>query len=85
MSVDDWDVWSTYGDLWKTPSSRINSHYQGIDKSDDRNVTKLRVDADDGDAAVVQVEAIEDTYRDRFHIPLGFELLETHVPFYQSA
>ena len=41
--------------------SRTNLHYQGIDTSDDHNDTKLRVGADDGDAAVVQDKAIADT------------------------
>ncbi|MEW8547632.1 MAG: hypothetical protein AB2693_29340 [Candidatus Thiodiazotropha sp.] len=30
-------------------------------------------------------KAIADTFSDRFIIPLDFELLETHMPFYQSA
>ena len=85
MSIDIWVVWSTYGDLWKTPSSRTISHYQGIDTSDDCNVTKLSVGANDGDAAIVQDKAIADTYGNRFHMPLDFELLETRTPFYQSA
>ena len=54
MSVDDWDVWTNYADLWKTPQARKNSHYQGIDTSNNRNVTKLRVGAEDGDASNAQ-------------------------------
>ena len=71
--------------MWKTPSAHTNLHYQGKDTSGNRNVTKLGVGADDGDAAIVQDKAFVDTYGNRFHVPLDFELLETHTPFYQSA
>ena len=85
MSVDDWDVWTTYADLWKTPQARKNSHYQGIDTSNNRNVTKLRVGAEDGVATKTQDNAIATAYGNRFCIPLDFELLVSHAPYYQSA
>ena len=58
--------------------------YQGVDTSGDRNVTALRMGA--GNAAnKVEDKAIADTYGRQFYVPLDFEALSTHAPFYQSA
>ena len=64
-------------------SERKNGHYQGIDTS--ANTTKIRVGDGNRDKAVVADKAIADAFSNRFHIPLDFELLETHMPFYQNA
>ena len=85
MSIDDSDVFHCYNDLWKTASERENGHYQGIDTSENRNTTRIRVGAGDRDEAVVDDKAIANTSGNRLFIPLDFELLETHMPFYQSA
>jgi len=85
MSIDNSDVYYCYHDLWKTGRERDSAHYQGIDTTADRNATKLRVGAGDGDQTVSADQAISTAYGNRFCIPLDFELLETHMPFYQSA
>jgi hypothetical protein len=85
MSVDDSDVYHCYTDLWKTQSERQNAAYQGIDESGGDNMLKLRVGAGDGDATVAVDKAIADDFGNRFYVPLDFELLESHMPFYQSA
>ncbi|MCU7809097.1 MAG: hypothetical protein KZQ73_14700 [Candidatus Thiodiazotropha sp. (ex Semelilucina semeliformis)] len=85
LSIDDSDVYHCYMDLWKTAQERENDQYQGIDTSDNRNTTRLRVGAENKDASVAADKAIADAYSNRFYIPLDFELLESHMPFYQSA
>ena len=85
MSVDDSDVFNCYGDLWKTASERTNDQYQGIDTSGNRNTTRIRIDAGNKDKAVAADKAIADAFGNRFYVPLDFELLESHTPFYQSA
>jgi hypothetical protein len=85
MSVDDSDVFGCYQDLWKTSGERGNAQYQGIDTSKDRNVTRLRVNAGDKKDDKVKESAIAKAYGNRFFIPLDFEFLESHMPFYQSA
>ena len=85
LSIDDSDIYYSYLDLWLTPFERQNGHYQGIDTSENQNVTKLRVGAEDGNPALVKEKAIADNLKNRFYIPLDFELLETHMPFYQAA
>ena len=85
MSVDDSDIFLCYQDLWKTAQERASAQYQGIDLSDDRNVTRIRVGAGNKDEAETTDNAIANAYGSRFYIPLDFELLESHMPFYQSA
>ena len=84
MSIDDSDVFHCYNDLWKTAQERKNAHYQGIDTTTNRNATKLRVGAANANAVAAD-QAIAWTYSKRFFVPLDFELLESHMPFYQSA
>ena len=43
------------------------------------------MDAGDGDAAVWGDKAVADAYGNRFYIPLDFELLKSHMPYYQNA
>ena len=81
MSIDDSDIYHCYVDLWKSPSERVNMAYQGIGKA---NMLKHRVGADNA-TAYTEDEAIADAYKNRFCIPLDFELLESHMPFYQAG
>ena len=85
LSIDDSDVFHCYQDFWKTAQERSNSQYQGIDTSSNRNVTRIRVGAGNKDETETEDAAIAAAYGNRFHIPLDFELLESHMPFYQSA
>lgn len=85
LSLDDSDVFGCYGDIWMTSKEREKRIYQGLDTSVGRNVNKLRVGAEDGDDSAVGDKAVADAYGNRFYIPLDFELLESHMPFYQSA
>ena len=77
MSIDDIDIFHCYVDLWKSPSERINMAYQGIGKA---NMLKHRVGAKNA-SADAEDQAIAGAFKNRFCIPLDFELLETHMPF----
>lgn len=81
MSIDDSDIYHCYIDLWKTPTERVNMAYQGIGKT---NMLKHRVGAENA-TADKEDQAIAKAYGNRFCIPLDFELLETHTPFYQAG
>ena len=85
MSINDSAVFHCYLDLWRTASERENGHYQGIDTSANRNATRIRIGAGDGVETVAADKAIADLFSSRFHIPLNIEILESHMPFYQSA
>ena len=85
MSIDDSDVFHFYNDLWKTAPERANGHYQGIDASDNRNTTRIRVGTGNRDSSVAADKAIAYVFGDCCFSPLDFELLESHMPFNQSA
>eukprot|EP00061_Rhincodon_typus_P018089 g47112.t1 len=85
MSVDDSDVYYCYNDLWKTAQEPANSQYQSIDTSMDRNATKRWIGAGDASADNATDNAISAACGNRYYIPLDFELLESHMLFYQSA
>ena len=81
MSIDDSDIYHCYVDLRKSPSELVNMAYQGIGKA---NMLNHRVGARNATANAGD-EAIADAYKNRFCIPLDFELLESHMPFYQAG
>ena len=85
MSIDDSDVYKCHWNLWTTAQERGSAHYQGIDLSEDQNITRIWVDAGNKDVIETEDKAVADAYDKLFYIPLDFELLETHMPFYQLA
>ena len=85
VSIDDSHVIFCYNNPWKTAPEGANCHYQGIDAFDNRNTTRSRVGAGNGDSGVAANKAFADAIGNRFLTPLDFELLESHIPFYQSA
>ena len=70
MSIDDSDVFHCYNDFWKTAPEKANGHYHGIDASDNRNTTRIRVSTGNGDSSVVADKAIADAFGDHFFTPL---------------
>jgi hypothetical protein len=82
MSMDDADVFHCYLDLWKTKGEKTNAAYQGIGRE---NMLKLRVGGADGDPNQARDRSLADAYGNRFCIPLDFEILQNHMPFYQSG
>ena len=87
MSVDDYDMFACYRDLWKTASEKRNVILQGIISTDGFTVycMKLRINAKDKSALVIQDKAITDTYGNKFIIPLDFEMLDSSAPYYQAG
>ena len=87
MSVDDFDVLACYRDLWKTKSEKRNAIQQGIISTDGymENCIKLRINAGDKSTSNAQDKAIADAYRNKFIIPLDFEMLDSAAPYYQAG
>ena len=81
ISIDDSDIFHCYVDLWKSPSEQINMVYQGIGKA---NMLKHRVGAGNA-SSDAEDQAIAGAFKNRFCIPLYFELLETHMRFYRRG
>ena len=50
-----------------------------------KNCIKLRINAGDKNASNAQDKAIADAYRNKFIIPLDFEMLDSAAPYYQAG
>ena len=87
LSIDDYDVFACYRDLWKTKSEKRNAIRQGIvsDGGCTENCIKLRINASDKNAGEDEDKAIADTYKNKFIIPLDFEMLDSTLPYYQAG
>ena len=87
LSVDHFDVLACYQDLWKTKSEKRNAICQGIVSTDGctENCIKLRINAGDENTSNAQDKAIADAYRNKFIIPLDFEMLDSAAPYYQAG
>ena len=87
MSVDDFDIFACYRDLWKTKSEKRNAIHQGIISTDGctENCIKLRINAGDKNAGNARDKAIADAYGNKFIIPLDFEMLDSAAPYYQAG
>lgn len=85
FSMDDADIVHCYQDMWKSKGERAALVYQGIDTSDDANITRLRIGASNKVVTVVADKAVADAYKSRYYVPLDFELLETHMPYHQAG
>ena len=87
LSIDDFDMFACYRDLWKTKSEKRNAMWQGIISNGGctNNCIKLRINAPDKDASNQQDNAIADTYGDKFILPLDFEMLDSSAPYYQAG
>ena len=87
MSIDDYDLFVCYRDLWKTKSEKRNAILQGIISTDGcmENCIKLRINAGDKSAGNTRDKAIADAYGNKFIIPLDFEMLDSAAPYYQAG
>ena len=87
LSIDNFDKFACYRDLWKTKSEKRNAIRQGIVSNDGcmENYIKLRINAGDKNAGVAQDKAIADAYGNKFIIPLDFEMLDSAAPYYQAG
>ena len=87
MSMDDFNVFACYRDLWKKKSEKRNAIHQGIISTDGciENCIKLRINAGNKDATNAQDKAIADAYGNKFIIALDFEMLDSAAPYYQAG
>ena len=87
LVIDDYDVFASCLDLWKTKSEKRNAIRQGVISNDGctENCIKLRINASDKSTSNKQDNAISDAYGNKFMIPLDFEMLDSSVPYYQSG
>ena len=87
LSIDYFDVFACYRDLWKTKSEKRNAIQQGIISTDRcmENCIKLKINAGNKSTGNSQDKAIADAYGNEFIIPLDFEMLDSAAPYYQAG
>ena len=88
MSIDDYDIFTCYRDLWKTASKKKNPIHQGIISADGFTLgcMKFRINAKDKSITPPpQDKAIADAYENKFIILLDFEMLDSAAPYYQAG
>ena len=87
LSVDDFDIFACYRDLWKTASEKKNAIRQSIISTDGCtiNCMRLRINTGDKNAGITQDKAIADAYGNKFIIPLDFKMLDSLAPYYQAG
>ena len=87
LSIDDYDVLMCYVDLWmnKWEKEDHNTIFQGIviDGAQTENVIKHRINSSDK-VTNAKEEALANVFKNKFCIPLPFELLNSIGPFYQK-
>ena len=86
MSIDDYDIFACYRDLWKTASEKHNVICQGIISTDGFTVScmKSRINSKDK-TTTAKDNVIAKAYGNKFIIPLDFEMLDSSVPYYQAG
>jgi len=82
LCLDDADIYLCYKDLWLTDMERKNAAYYGIQSE---NTAKIRLGASDAAAATQPDASIAAAFGSRFAIPVDFEILTDHGPFYQMG
>ena len=88
LSVDTYDMFACYQDLWKTKSEKGNAIRQGIISADGDltlNCMKLRINAGDKSTSPTKDKAIAEAYENKFINPLDFEMLDSAMPYYQTG
>ena len=87
MSVDDYNIFTCYQDLWKTKSEKRNAIHQGIISTDrcTENCIKLGINAGDKNTSNAQDKAIADAYENKFIIPLDIEMLDGAALYFQAG
>ena len=79
LEIDHYSLYSTYKDLWLTGEERDNKIFEGIQPE---TMRKLRSGVTVADANDKQ-KMLKKVFGKKYVIPLDFELLSTHAPFYK--
>ena len=85
LSIDNFEVFACYRDLWKIKSEKKNAIQQSIISTDGDltlNCMKLRINAGDNSTTPAKDNAIAEAYGNKFIIPLDFEMLDSAMPYY---
>ena len=84
ISIDDYDILSSFYDCWKCTNERLNAVFQGIVEADGQTENAIKHRINSGDKANnAKDQTVASIYDNRFCILLDFEILESGLPLYQ--
>ncbi len=82
LSIEDYNLFMHYKELWLTKSQRKNMIFQGIQSN---NLNKLRSKANDAVITNSNENILKIIYGNKYKIPLDFELINNYAPLYKYA
>lgn len=82
LQIDNYDLYATFKDLWLSEKQRNNMVFQGIQSA---NLRALRSGVTEANVTgeTANEKTLNDVFGEKYKIPLDFELLTTHAPFYK--
>lgn len=82
LSIEDYNLFMHYKELWLTKEQRDNMIFQGIQSL---NLRKLRSGSKDAIVTTESDNTIKSIYEKKYKIPLDFELINDYAPLYKYA
>jgi len=82
LQIDNYNLYSSFKDLWLTEAERKNMVFQGIQSA---NLRALRSGVTEANVVgeTATEKALKAVFGEKYKIPLDFELLTVHAPFYK--
>ena len=82
LQIDNYNIYASYKDLWLTEEGRKNMIFQGIQS---KNLRALRSGVTEANVTgeTANEKTLNSVFGEKYKIPLDFELLSTHSPFYK--
>ena len=82
LDIDNYNIYTTFKDLWLTDEERKNRVFQGI-QGEKLRALRSGVAEDKVTGETANDKTLNSVYGEKYQIPLDFELLSTHAPFYK--
>ena len=82
LHIDNYNIYATFKDLWLTEEERKNRVFQGI-QGDKLRALRSGVTEANVTGETANDKTLNAVYGEKYQIPLDFELLSTHAPFYK--
>ena len=80
QSIDYYNLFYTFKDLWETKEKRANMIFQGVQSENLRKLRSGVTGTNDSEDKILKL-----IFSNKYKIPLDFELLTSHSPLYKFA
>ena len=82
LQIDNYSLYATFKDLWLTEEERKNRVFQGI-QSENLRALRSGVTEANVNGETANEKTLKAVFGEKYKIPLDFELLSSHAPFYK--